>query len=175
MRLTGTSFKEEIRVVSIINLFEEYLNKCYQNFVSEGRSLSILKPYASKEELSLSDEAARLPLFIPCMLRELSNIMRQEATSPHVRAIAGGIYSYVFNPFDYIDEDSIGYLGFLDDALIVFNGMEFIEKLEQIKFSSIQDQSLRRMVDECESLLNPILVAEFKAYAENLANMISLK
>jgi uncharacterized membrane protein YkvA (DUF1232 family) len=161
--------------VSIINLLEEYLDKCYHKFVSEGQNLSILEPYASQKKLELSDEAVKLPLLIPPMLRELSNIMRQEATSPRVRAIAGGIYSYVFNPFDYIDEEAIGYLGFLDDALIVFNGMRFIENMEQIKFSSTLDQSLQKMVDECESVLNPNLVTEFKMYAENLGNMITSK
>jgi len=159
----------------IVNIFEEYLDKCYHKFVSEGQDLSVLEPYTSQKNLELSDDAVRLPLLIPPMLRELSNIMRQETTSPRVRAIAGGIYSYVFNPFDYIDEESIGYLGFLDDALIVFNGMRFIENMEQIKFSSTQDQSLQKMVDECEAFLNPNLVTELKMYAENLANMITSK
>ena len=158
--------------MSIINLLEDYLNKCYQNFLSDGQNLSELEPYASQEKFRLSDEVLKLPLLIPPMLRELSNIMRQEATSPRIRAIAGGIYSYVFNPFDYIDEESIGYLGFLDDALIVFNGMKFIENMEQIKFSSTQDQSLQKMVDECETFLNPNLVTELKMYAGNLAKMM---
>lgn len=161
--------------MSIVNLLEDYLNKCYEKFMSEGKNLSILEPYSRQRNIELSDEAVKLPLLIPPMLRELSNIMRQEATSPRVRAIAGGIYSYVFNPFDYIDEEAIGYLGFLDDALIVFNGIRFIENMENIKFSSTSDQSLQKMVDECESVLNSNLVAEFKMYAENLGNMIISK
>ncbi|MFN7715460.1 MAG: DUF1232 domain-containing protein [Pseudanabaenaceae cyanobacterium] len=157
----------------IVDLLEEYLNNCYQNFLSNGQNLSELEPYASEERFSLSDEALRLPLLIPSMLRELSKVMRQEATSPRIRAIAGGVYSYVFNPFDYIDEESLGYLGFLDDALIVFNGMRFIENMERIKFSSTQDQSLQKMINECETFINPNLVNELKMYAENLASMIT--
>ena len=164
----------------MLDLLQQYLSQSFETFQQSGYDLNSFKPFLrSQVEIEAStncipDSIFKLLLTIPTMLGELRQMIYMPDLTLEMRALAGGIYSYVFNPFDYINEEIVGFLGFVDDALIVFYGMKLIEAIDQEKrFSTTHDPNLIDAVQECEKLLAEDLVAALKAYPQQISGVLS--
>jgi uncharacterized membrane protein YkvA (DUF1232 family) len=164
----------------MLDLLQEYLTKCFTAFQETGSNLNSFKAFLRSEQVTestispVSDNVSKLILFIPIMLRELSQLIYTPNLTLEMRALTGGIYSYVFNPFDYINEEVVGFLGFIDDALIVFYGMKLIESIDdKIRFTTIHNTDLESAVEECEKLLLEDLVLALKAYPQQVSGILS--
>jgi uncharacterized membrane protein YkvA (DUF1232 family) len=164
----------------MLDLLQQYLSKCYTVFQENGCDLSSFKPFLHSEQVAGStisrvpDNVLKLIFSIPIMLRELSQLIYTPNITPEMRAFAGGIYSYVFNPFDYINEEVVGFLGFIDDALVVFYGMKLIESVDdKIRFTTIHNTDLENAVEECEKFLLEDLVLALKAYPQQVSGILS--
>jgi uncharacterized membrane protein YkvA (DUF1232 family) len=121
----------------------------------------------------MTDEGVKLLLSIPTMMTELSDLASCSSLQPTLRVLVGGIYSYVFNPLDYID-DSYGFLGLIDDALIILYGMRFIEEnYEDVHFKATQDLSLSKAVEQYENILNEDLIRVLKRHSYQLYKVVA--
>jgi uncharacterized membrane protein YkvA (DUF1232 family) len=159
----------------MLDLLTSHLEDLYSDFQSSGSSTDPLKPFTQSPEidLHLSESAKRLPTQIGDMLKELIQVMSNTSTSVHLKAIAGGIYSYVFNPFENID-DKIGLLGFVDDALVVFYGMQLIESLDpSVSFKTLQKPEICKAIAEYEAILREDLLTGLKKYSQNISSAIA--
>lgn len=160
--------------MNMLELLRSHLKTSFSDFQEGGNSFAPLSPYLKQDtEKNLpSEEAVKVILKLPEMLEELCDIIRQENVSPQTRAIAGGIYSYVFNPFDYIDDDDTGYLGFVDDVLIVFYGMRLLERIDaEIQFLTC-NHVVSSAIKQWEKALSPEILATLESYPDQLSNAI---
>lgn len=157
----------------MIELLRGHLAKERAAFDAADRSLVALTPYLDGPDLPrVSEDALALPLEIPALLAELSGTIRAESTSTATRALAGAIYSYVFNPFDYMPDD-IGYLGFVDDAMIAVYGMRGLETSNpDLRFSTLHSEMVTRAMDEWESVLKQEVVDALTAHVEQVAGIL---
>lgn len=159
----------------MIDLLDKYLANLFESFQWSAYDTSPIQAYLlDKTDFNLPKKALELPLLIPRMLKELTQVIRDESVSPALRALAGGVYSYVFNPFDYINEESVGFLGFIDDVLIIFYGMQLIETLgKQECFSIVHEQDLQEAVEQWENVLLKEIVLAFKAYPRQVGGILA--
>ena len=164
----------------MLDLLQQHLSRCFEAFQQNGSDITSFRSFLQPQEETglptnrIPNEVFEVPLEIPKMLRELLQLLHKPNLSPQVQALAGGIYSYVFNPFDFINEESVGFLGFIDDALIVFYGMKLIEDFNpEIRFSITQDIALMNAVEKCEMLLSNDLIAALKAYPQQISGILS--
>jgi len=164
----------------MLDLLQQHLSKCFTVFQETGCDLNSFQTFLRSEQVAESaispvpDNVFKLILSIPIMLRELGQLIYTPNLTLEMRALAGGIYSYVFNPFDYINEEVVGFLGFIDDALIVFYGMKLIESIDdKIRFTTIHNTDLEGAVEECEKLLIEDLVLALKAYPRQVSGILS--
>lgn len=159
----------------MIDLLDKHLGTLFESFQWSAYDTSYIQPYLREQtDCNLSHKTLGLPLLIPNMLKELTQLIRDESVSPALRALAGGIYSYVFNPFDYINEESVGFLGFIDDVLIIFYGMQLIEALGKHEwFPIVHEQDLQEAVKQWENVLSKEIVLAFKAYPKQVGGILA--
>jgi uncharacterized membrane protein YkvA (DUF1232 family) len=164
----------------MLDLLQQHLAKCFAAFQETGCDLNSFKAFLRSKQATepaidcVPDNVFKLILSIPVMLRELGQLIYTPNLTLEMRALAGGIYSYVFNPFDYINEEVVGFLGFIDDALIVFYGMKLIESIDnKIQFTTIRNKDLESAVEECEKLLIEDLVLALKSYPQQISGILS--
>lgn len=115
----------------MIDLLEEHLARLRSQISSPRAALAALAPHLRPDlppdgpDPALSEALLALPARIPAFLRGLEAIMRQTADD-RVRAFAGGIFAYVFNPIDILSAEELGYLGYVEDAVICWRGLELL-------------------------------------------------
>lgn len=163
-------------ILKMIDLLQKHINELFDSYQwTRQKSLDCLKPFLKNmEKYELSTQSLDLPRLLPKMLEELIELIRSKNSKPELLALAGGIYSYVFNPFDYIQEDTLGFLGFIDDVLIVFYGMELIEVLEkEVQFNTIHNSDIVDSIKQWENILKEDLVDAFKAYPKQVAGLLT--
>lgn len=158
----------------MLELLQEYLSRQHQSFKQSNVDNASFNVFLRQpESFSLTDSMLGLPLLLPQMLQELAKFIKESPVSSEVRALAGGIYTYVFNPFDFIEDEAFSLLGFVDDALIVFYGMELIESTSsEIHFASIQTPDTSNLVKQWEDALAEDLVIALKNYPEQLSGVL---
>lgn len=159
----------------MIDLLDKHIANLFESFEWSAYDTSFIKPYLRDQtDCNLSKKSLELPLLIPKMLIELTQLIRDDSVSTVLRALAGGIYSYVFNPFDYINEESVGFLGLIDDVLIVFYGMQLIEALGKNEcFPIVHEQDLQEAVKQWENVLSKEIVLAFKAYPRQVGGILA--
>lgn len=159
----------------MLKFFQEFITKQYETFNSSSQDIETFKRYLADPHTSeIPKSLVSLPLFLPQLLEELANFIR-ETDNVELKSLAGGLYTYVFNPYDYIgDEEIAAPLGLIDDALIVFYGMELIEERVSYKrFSTLQNPELSEAVTQVEKLLAADLVTALKAYPKQVFGILS--
>jgi len=68
------------------------------------------------------DQVATLKEFIfllPATLKQFSRYWNRKGTPPDAKRISGFIMTYIYQPKDFLPEDSIGLFGYLDDTYMV--------------------------------------------------------
>jgi uncharacterized membrane protein YkvA (DUF1232 family) len=68
------------------------------------------------------DQVATLKEFIfllPTALKQLSRYWNRKNTPPDAKRLSGFIMTYVYQPKDFLSEESIGLFGYLDDTYLV--------------------------------------------------------
>lgn len=158
----------------MLELLQEYLLRQYQSFKQASvDDVSFNVFLRHPESFSLTDSMLGLPLLLPPMLQELAKFIKESSVSSEVRALAGGIYTYVFNPFDFIEDEVFPLLGFVDDALIVFYGMKLIESTSsEIHFASIHTPDTSDLIKQWEDALAEDLVIALKNYPKQLSGVL---
>ena len=163
--------------MQIIELLKQHIEEMYKDYQLNGSEMSLLMPYL-KDETSKelpSNIAVIVPL-IPDMLKELVDLMLNSKASEQNRALATGIYSYAFNPIDYIPDTSDSIFGFVDDALVLFYGLHLIEEKEVgFKSKTIQQEKLIDGVKECEDFLSEAIIFNLKNYPSQVNNSIRVE
>ncbi|XPM52642.2 MAG: DUF1232 domain-containing protein [Leptolyngbya sp. IPPAS B-1204] len=158
----------------MLELLQEYLSRQHQSFNLSNTESELFKVYLRQSESSnLTDSMLDLPLLLPQMLQELAKFIKEPDVSPEIRALAGGIYTYVFNPFDFVEDETFSLLGFVDDALVVFYGMELIESISShIHFTSIHTLDTLNLIKQWENALVEDLIIALKKYPKQLSGII---
>jgi uncharacterized membrane protein YkvA (DUF1232 family) len=158
----------------MLELLQEYLSRQYQSFSLSNIDGESFKTYLRHpENLSITNSMLDLPMLLPQMLKELAKFIKGSHIEPEVQALAGGIYTYVFNPFDFIEDEAFSLLGFVDDALVVFYGMKVIESVStQIHFASINTSDTLNLIKQWEDALAEDLVIALKNYPNQLSGVL---
>ena len=160
----------------MLKLLKQHIEETYQTFQSNADDISILLPYLKSPEITtLPLDVIEFPLYIPDMLQELVDFMIDTSTDEQFKALASSIYSYVFNPFDYIADTSETVIGFLDDALIVFYGLQLIEDSQTDQFfKSIHQPKIINAVCQCEDLLSESILSLLKSFPLEVNKIIEI-
>lgn len=82
---------------------------------------------ASRAELWL------MQLLLPDLVEAVEQLIIASDEQPRVRHMAGGLLTYVYNPLDLIDDDSV--VGRVDDALVCALGLRRLRELERVELS----------------------------------------
>jgi hypothetical protein len=110
----------------MIDLLEEHLARLRRDLTDTPAALARLAPHLRTAPAEQETDALlALPARIPAYLRALEEIIRG-STDDRVRGFAGGIFAYVFNPIDILSAEELGYLGYLEDAIICWRGLELL-------------------------------------------------
>lgn len=148
----------------MIEILNEHIQNLCKTYQSNGIDMSLVSSYLKDENVkSLPDESVQLILAIPTMLSELTVLMKDSEIPAKSRALASGVYSYVFNPIDYIPDDTHSIFGFLDDALILYYSLQFIGNELHKKFEIINTEN-DNFVQVSENLLSDEIVKNLKNY-----------
>jgi uncharacterized membrane protein YkvA (DUF1232 family) len=160
----------------MIHLLKQHIESIYQDYQNNGIDISSLHPYLSDEQISsIPSSLASIVLSIPDMLQELVDLMLNSENSQEIRAIASGIYSYVFIPLDYISDTSESISGFLDDALVLFYGLHFLEKKQsELQFKTIRQKNLIDGIEASEIFFNSSLISSLKDYPLQISRSIQV-
>ena len=158
----------------MLKFLQEFIDKQYQSYKLSNQNLDAFSKYLHDPETSeIPEPLVALPLFLPQMLQELTDFIR-DTKNLEMKALAGGLYTYVFNPYDYIDDEVLPPLGLVDDTLIVFYGMEIIEAATPNQhFSALQNSDLTELVQKWESLLAADLVTALKTYPRHISDVLA--
>jgi len=113
----------------MIDLLQEHLARLRRAITDPRAAVKRLAPHLRPGELGPADTEAllALPARIPAFLRGLEEIITS-TDDDRVRGFAGGIFAYVFNPVDIISAGDIGYLGFVEDAVICWRGLVLLNE-----------------------------------------------
>ena len=155
----------------MIELLKKHIENLRNDFDKSGMNVNPIRPYL-KENVSLDAKSFILPERIPDFLNELVQIMESQDIDTRIRSLAGAVYSYVFNPFDIIP-DQVGYLGFIDDAMIVIYGLKKIEEiLKHTKFTSINSE-VKESLQCWENALSTEVIIALREYILNIQGILN--
>jgi uncharacterized membrane protein YkvA (DUF1232 family) len=154
----------------MLDLLETHLadlRRAHGNSSSPG----VLREYLVEPECAfITPEMLDLPMRIPDFLRDLTAFVRREGVSPELKTLAAALFSYVFNPFDFIDDEEFGYLGFIDDALVLFYALQHLKRAQPDSgLTSTADAKICSAVTQWESIVDPKLLGQVRSYAANVA------
>jgi uncharacterized membrane protein YkvA (DUF1232 family) len=157
----------------MLEMLREHLHSRRAEFRAAGSSIKTLSRFLREGTRSVPESCLDLPMAIPRMLEYVGAVAADESLDPMLRAICGGVYGYVFNPFDIIDDEKHGYLGFVDDAIVTFYG---VKKLETYfpgnRFAPKESKRIAAMVKAWERVLAPELVAILRGQIEQIAAIV---
>lgn len=161
----------------MINLLKQHIENIYQDYRQNGIDISSLKPYLKNNTIeTIPPESIKIVLSIPEMLQELVDVMMNPKASPKLKAFASGIYSYIFNPLDYIPDNLGSIYGFLDDGLILFYGLNFIEKnYPDLEFKTIHQETIIKGVKISENILPDSILSNLKEFSNQVNNSIRVE
>lgn len=101
-------------------------------------------PTASESDLL---NAALAPLMLPDLVDAIEGIILAADDSPNARAFAGGIMTYVYNPFDLIQDE--GLAGWIDDTVVSGLGLRALESHYQIvlneRYRALYERAIQPM------------------------------
>ncbi len=154
----------------MLELLAEHLASLRKVFDEQHGSLEPIKDFLrDPAKTSCPTDLLELPARIPVFLQDLTAFVRSEENDQRLRALAGSVFGYVFNPLDLIDDEEFGYLGFIDDALNVYYSMRRIEQEHGTEaFPSLRDPKLAPAVAAWEGLLKQDLVVSLKSYIDQV-------
>jgi len=113
----------------MIDLLQEHLTRLRRGITDPRAAVQRLVPHLRTSELGPADTEAllALPARIPAFLRGLEEIITTNEDD-RVRGFAGGIFAYVFNPIDILTAAELGYLGYVEDAIICWRGLDLLRE-----------------------------------------------
>ena len=115
---------------------------------------------------------SKVILYMPMLLQDIEHVLYSEEVAVEIRVLLSGIYSYVFSPVGYISEKKHGFLGFVDDALVLFYGMQLSQSMdERIVFESIHEPEFITAIETCENLLRRDLLGILKDYPRRISKV----
>lgn len=159
----------------MIELLRQHIEEIYRNH--DENDLSEIKPYLKDDKAtSIPLDVEKLVLLVPDMLQELVDLMMAPETPQLIRALASGIYSYVFNPLDYIPDHSGSIVGFLDDALVLFYGLHFIEQVEpSIQTTIVHKEEIADAIGKAEGFLSDSIISSIKEFPTTVHRSIRVE
>ncbi|UAJ72633.1 DUF1232 domain-containing protein [Synechocystis sp. PCC 7339] len=159
----------------MIELLTQHIQNIHREYQINGVDIASISSYLKNDNInSIPPECIDLVLVIPEMLIELISLMREPSTSVKTKAIASGIYSYVFNPIDYIPDDSHSIFGFLDDALILYYGLQLIDKEPENSIDLIGFDKIKNLVAISESILSNAILEDLKDFPNKVSTSIQV-
>ena len=94
--------------------------------------------------------AALVPLLLPHLVEAVEHIIVGADDMPKVRAFAGGLLTYVFNPLDLIPDD--GPLGWLDDAVVCALGLRRLTEAGSVELDQHTDAVCELVLESLPSI-----------------------
>lgn len=113
----------------MIDLLQEHLTRLRRAITDPHAAVARLVPHLRADDLGPTEAEAllALPARIPAFLRGLEEIITG-SDDDRVRGFAGGIFAYVFNPIDILTAAELGYLGYVEDAIICWRGLDLLRE-----------------------------------------------
>lgn len=145
-------------------VLDSYLNKTLSDVI--GRIDTVTSEAATvAHKVSL----AQAPLALPDLISLLEGAIVQAEDYPKIRAYAGGLLTFVYNPLDFIGDEPPA--GLVDDVIVCALGLRKLAEEGTVQLDPIAD-GLVRSIAELSGYLRQDLLSAITEFVEELETKV---